>query len=97
VNNSDRRFCGVPLNGCSGCRRDFASLRAFDAHRVGDHQLDCPPHENGRRCLDVEELPEWLQDSHDRWTTRTLKARADRISQYHLGAALKPSDATEAA
>jgi hypothetical protein len=24
-----------PLNECSGCRKDFASLRVFDAHRVG--------------------------------------------------------------
>ena len=93
----DHRVNGVPLNGCSACGRDFASLRAFDAHRVGEHSLDFPEHENGRRCLDVEELPEWLMDRGDRWTTRTLKARADRLSQNHQGAALKPSEAMEAA
>jgi hypothetical protein len=41
---NDPRFSETPLNGCSGCRRDFASLRAFDAHRVGEHSLDFPEH-----------------------------------------------------
>ena len=94
---NDPRFSETPLNGCSGCRRDFASLRAFDAHRVGEHSLDFPEHEAGRRCLDVEEMPEWLKDSRGRWTTQTLKARADRFSQHHQGAALESLDATEAA
>jgi hypothetical protein len=97
VIHRDSRFAGTPLNGCSNCRRDFASLRAFDAHRVGDHQLDFPAHEIGRRCLDVEELPEWLQDSRGRWTTRRLHAQAARLAEYHQGAAMEPSDATEAA
>jgi hypothetical protein len=97
VSYGDRRFSGEPLNGCSDCRRDFASLRAFDTHRVGDHQLDFPEHENGRRCLDVEELPEWAQDKRGRWTTRKLQAQAAKLAKHHAGAAMEPSEATEAA
>jgi hypothetical protein len=95
---SDIRFDRVPLNGCSACCRDFASLKAFDVHRVGSQDYDFSLDRlDGRRCLDVEELSEWIQDGRGRWTTRTLKARADRLAQYHLEAALKPSEATEAA
>lgn len=55
----------VPLNGCSSCGLDFASVGAFDAHRTGVHdytfsegmRMD-PSREDGRRCLDLDELPE---------------------------------------
>ena len=55
----DPRFKQKPLNGCSGCRRDFTSTTLFDRHRVGTYEytleqgleLD-PPREDGRRCLD---------------------------------------------
>jgi hypothetical protein len=51
------------VNLCRGCGEDFASVAAFDRHRVGVHTytltqgllLD-PPVEDGRRCMDVEEL-----------------------------------------
>jgi hypothetical protein len=45
------------LNLCRPCGLDFASVAAFDRHRVGDHELDHPEHENGRRCLTVDEMP----------------------------------------
>ena len=53
----------IPLNGCASCGRDFTSLASFDRHRVGRHaytfdeglRLD-PPREDGRRCLDADEL-----------------------------------------
>jgi hypothetical protein len=80
------------------CRRDFASLTAFDSHRVGKHAYDwSPEREDGRRCLDVEELGEWLQDGRGRWTTTKLRASAVKLAQHHAGASLEPSDATEAA
>jgi hypothetical protein len=40
---------------CRPCDVHFASLRGFDRHRVGDHQLNYPDHENGRRCLTPDE------------------------------------------
>ncbi len=46
-----------PLNGCGVCSRDFTSVPAFDAHRVGTHDhdvsLDQP---DGRRCLSDDEM-----------------------------------------
>lgn len=51
------------MNVCGACALDFASVRAFDAHRVGRHAYSCseglamvPPREDGRRCLAVHEL-----------------------------------------
>jgi len=52
------------LNFCCACKTDFASVTAFDKHRVGAHaftfarglELD-PPREDGRRCLDADEMP----------------------------------------
>jgi hypothetical protein len=73
---------GPPLNGCGCCHRAFASLRRFDAHRVGVHAYDwSPEREDGRRCLDVEEEPDWLQDQRLRWTTRKLAAQGRAFGQ----------------
>jgi hypothetical protein len=96
---TDPRFpSGTPLNGCSACRRDFASLTAFDSHRVGSHAYDwSPEREDGRRCLDVDELSDWLQDQRGRWTTKKLQASAVRVAERFAGALGNASDATEAA
>jgi len=45
-----------PLNQCGACGEDFTSLRAFDTHCVGKHELDYPKHPDGRRCLTPDEL-----------------------------------------
>src|SRR5947208_15770430 len=55
-----------PLNQCTGCGKAFASLEAFDAHRVGKHPQTGPSEyagsledwtpEQGRRCLTLEEM-----------------------------------------
>ena len=58
-----RHWTGTPANGCSGCGQDFNSASFFDRHRVGTYKytleqglkLD-PPREDGRRCLDVDEM-----------------------------------------
>lgn len=64
------------MNLCSPCGRDFASVGAFDRHRVGRHaysftqglQLE-PPREDGRRCLDLEEMSArgFERDRRGRW------------------------------
>ena len=73
-------------NECGACGLDFGSVNAFDAHRVGKHEytysqglkLD-PPQEDGRRCLDLDELEtrllrdgtrEFAQNSRGQWSLR---------------------------
>jgi hypothetical protein len=64
----------------AACGEDFTSLELFDAHHVGDHALDWPEHEDGRRCLDVDEMTErgWLQDVLGRWLNPARSERAER-------------------
>jgi hypothetical protein len=75
-----RRWKGTPLNGCSACGEDFTSLELFDAHHVGDHALDFPEHEDGRRCLDAEEMTGrgWVQNVERRWLNPARANRARR-------------------
>jgi hypothetical protein len=64
------------MNFCTTCGLDFASVAAFDAHRVGKHaytfseglRMD-PPREDGRRCLDPDEMKRagWKRDGRGRW------------------------------
>lgn len=70
---------------CRPCDLDFASLRAFDRDRVGDHELDYPEHENGRRCLRLDELAGHglEQDSRGRWReTLTSEKRAQLADAF---------------
>ena len=72
----DPRFKEKPLHGCSSCRQDFTSTTLFDRHRVGVHEhtleqglrLD-PPREDGRRCLDTNEMTAkgWELNDRGRW------------------------------
>lgn len=72
----DTRFEEKPLNGCSGCGQDFTSTQLFDAHRTGVYvysleqglKLD-PPCEDGRRCLDADEMTAkgWELNDRGRW------------------------------
>lgn len=64
------------MNFCRACGEDFGSVGAFDAHRIGKHAYTFaegfhrdPPREDGRRCLDADELVEvgWHRDQHGRW------------------------------
>jgi hypothetical protein len=58
------------MNLCTACGLDFGSVGAFSAHRVGKHEYDwSPEREDGRRCLDTDELRErgWKQDTRGRW------------------------------
>lgn len=58
------------MNQCGPCGEDFASLDAFDEHRVGFHAFTFPegtamdpPRYDGRRCLSVSEMTDagWTQ------------------------------------
>ena len=60
----------APLNQCATCGLDFASLSAFDAHRVGKYAYEwSPEHPDGRRCLTEAELRErsFTTDKRGRW------------------------------
>lgn len=78
-----------PKNQCALCFRDFASPSAFSKHKSGVHaytyseglKLD-PPRENGRRCLDTDEMAckGFVQNTYGRWTlAATLFAAPKRL------------------
>ena len=63
-------------NLCTACGLDFASVAAFDNHRVGKHEytdsealLMWPRRADGRRCLRQAEIRErgFTQDTRSRW------------------------------
>lgn len=65
-----------PRNLCRACGEDFASVEMFDRHRVGVHEYTfaeglamSPSREDGRRCLDEEEIEAegWRTDKRGRW------------------------------
>jgi hypothetical protein len=75
------------VNYCRACREDFASLSAFDAHRTGKHTHTFREglergRENGRRCLDPDELEAmgWHQDGQGRWKLPLSEAQAQRLA-----------------
>ena len=83
---SDQRFKQKPLHGCSGCRQDFTSLALFDRHRVGLYEytfeqglkLD-PPREDGRRCLDSDEMQAKGSELNiQRFRTKSGQRQSDR-------------------
>ena len=69
------------MNRCGACGCDFTSVEAFDAHRVGRHELNYPEHENGRRCLTAGEMSDlgWLVDGRCRWFNPARSARAANL------------------
>jgi hypothetical protein len=77
-----------PKNGCRSCRQDFASISLFDAHRAGNHDFTYsegvkmePMREDGRRCLDADEMRAkgWTLDARGRWCNPKESAR---VSSY---------------
>ena len=79
---------GRSMNLCSSCGKDFASVEAFDGHRVGNHSytqaegfLLRPPRTDGRRCRTGEGLIArgWSRDRRGRWVhARELRKRHSR-------------------
>ena len=76
------------MNLCRTCGSDFASVEAFDAHRIGSYaytfdeglRLEAP-RENGRRCLATEEFRSrgWTVDRAGRWVhPRETRKRTSR-------------------
>ena len=95
-----------PKNQCALCFLDFASSRAFDKHKVGVHAYTfaegmrlSPPRENGRRCLDVDEMrgKGFVQNAYGRWTlAKTLAGAPRRLQGNPVPSALHVSVGTEA-
>lgn len=65
-----------PRNFCRGCGEDFTSIKQFDRHRVGVHAYTSseglamdPPVEDGRRCLDADQMRElgWTTNEDGYW------------------------------
>jgi hypothetical protein len=86
------------MNLCRACNTDFASLTAFDKHRVGVHEYTwSPDREDGRRCLIGDELLDagMELDSKGRW--RIALTDAERARPQGLGANGSAQDLTRAA
>lgn len=68
-------------NLCRCCDKDFASVTAFDRHRTGDHELDYPEWEDGRRCRDEQEMIEarMERDGSGRWRITLTEADLERL------------------
>ena len=62
-------------------------MTAFDRHRIGDHQLNFPEHETGRRCMDIDEMVDagLEQDGRGRWRVVVTEADRARLSQFRVG------------
>jgi len=86
---SDPRFPHRPLNGCSGCLADFASVSAFDRHRYGTYE----PLE--RDCMDeAEMLAAGLEvDPRGRWRIKLSASDRERL-QALRGSAESPAEAS---
>ena len=62
------------MNLCTACGQDFGSVELFDRHRVGRHGYTFAEGlelglEDGRRCLDTEEMQDagWRLNARNRW------------------------------
>jgi hypothetical protein len=76
------------MNVCSTCGLDFSTPEDFDEHRVGTHDYLLaeglrmnPPRDDGRRCLDEDELTGWRKDQHGRWVAPAVDHAPSYISK----------------
>ena len=78
-------------NLCRSCGLDFASVEAFDEHRIGVHSHLATERRGGRRCRTAEELAQlgWARNQHGRWVhprqLRKIAHRAGYPAQDDLG------------
>jgi len=81
------------MNLCRSCGHDFASVKAFDAHRVGKHEYTAaeglalsPPRHDGRRCLTRSEMTTkgWETDPRGRWVHPHALRNRPKNTAYSL-------------
>lgn len=86
------------MNLCVSCGEDFASVDAFDSHRVGVHAYTyseglrfAEPVEDGRRCLDKAEMVAvgLALDGRGRWRD---EAAAERVRRHHQKVAVRSGE-----
>jgi hypothetical protein len=86
--SSVRNRAGFPIRSfCRSCGEDFNGDTLFDRHRVGIHEYTYaeglgmdPPREDGRRCLDTDELRTlgWTLNEKGRWFDPVQASRLKR-------------------
>ena len=90
------------MTECSTCGLRFSGTSAFDAHRVGRHAYTFtqglalePPVEDGRRCLDLDELRRagMELDPRGRWRVVASEKQLAGLARIREKA---PTDAQEA-
>lgn len=92
------------MNLCRTCGHDFASVRAFDAHRVGRHEYTQaeglelrPPRKEGRRCLSPDEMQDagWARDRWGRWVHPQALRNRPQKGCYSPPGGRRPVTATD--
>jgi hypothetical protein len=87
--SSVKNKAGFPIYSfCRTCGEDFSGDDIFARHRVGTHEylyaegleMD-PPREDGRRCLDVDEMEAkgWRLNKRGRWADPVKAEQAARM------------------
>ena len=84
------------MNLCRLCGEDFGSVSAFDRHRTGKHELNWPEHEDGRRCMDEEEMAAASMelDPRGRWRIALTEESQERLKSLK-GSRLPASESLE--
>jgi hypothetical protein len=69
-----------PLNQCTACGQDFASLAAFDEHVLSG------PSDPDFDCLQVAQMDQagWVQNIKGRWMSPKTAADAARVHRHYL-------------
>ena len=83
------------MNLCRRCGQVFGSVELFDRHRVGRHAYTFGVgmelgREDGRRCLEVDEMGErgWTLNGRGRWVDPARDPRGRLRESPELGKAV---------
>ena len=87
-------------NYCRSCNTDFASVSAFDRHRIGVHEylyadglrMD-PTKEDGRRCLTPEEMVSAAMERDDRGRWRIAPSELQKAFYERNSSVLSATEA----
>jgi hypothetical protein len=81
------------VNLCCACQTDFASVAAFDRHRIGVHAFTFSeglafdiPREDGRRCMDEAEMLGAAMEIDGRGRWRIIGTDNDRLARLREAA-----------